>query len=206
MANEHAAEVARLHISGIDRGFLSRLGPRFLADLYRAINQGKWGFMFVALDEEGRLGGYVCGATSVRCLYRSVLLRCGWRYTGTAVKYLLDWPTLRGIVESVAYPVRTGDKYPDAELLSIVVREDLRGASLATDLLAVILTELGTRGCQKVRLIVGAELARANAYYVKNGFKQVGTILSHGRLSNVLVIDVNRPEPVPDGGRVARGS
>ncbi|MEE9269642.1 MAG: GNAT family N-acetyltransferase, partial [Candidatus Krumholzibacteria bacterium] len=149
------------------------------------------GFVFVALDPHDAVLGFVSGTTSVRRLYRSLLLRRGWRYVAMVARSVFNREGLRRVVETMLYPVRGDHSAADAELLSIVVREEARGTGVAAGLLAALLNEFRERGCRRAKLVVNAELVRAHAFYRKHGFESAGTILHHGRPSNVLVIDID---------------
>ncbi|MCH7591855.1 MAG: GNAT family N-acetyltransferase [Planctomycetes bacterium] len=186
----HVEEVAALHRTGIDRGFLTRLGPKLLADLYGAINRSALGFVFVAVGGDGRIVGFVSGTTRTKGLYRSILLRRGWRYAGLVLKKMFSPGVLRGIVQTVLYPVRGASDTPEAELLSIVVSEELRGTTVAADLLTVLLDEFRRRGCDRVKLMVGESMGRAHAFYLKHGFVSAGTMQQHGHRSDILVIEL----------------
>ncbi len=194
MKPEHAPEVARLHYEGIVKGFITTLGTGFLADLYRAIGRSSTGFVLAGVDEQGVVRGYVSGTTTVSGLYRSVLLRRGWLYVGMLARHVLSFRTLRRIVESILYPARIPKDLPDAELLSIVVSPESRGSGLAGELLDALLAEFRSRGCERFRVLVRADLERANAYYVKHGFILAHTLESHGVLSNIYVLNVERHE------------
>lgn len=52
MKQEHAANVAKLHIEGILRGFLSSLCVDFVTALYSAIAQNKDSFGYVVVKEK----------------------------------------------------------------------------------------------------------------------------------------------------------
>ncbi len=193
MKPEHAPDVGRLHQDGIIKGFISTLGIEFLTDLYLAIDRSEKGFVFVGLDDNGTTRGFVCGATTVGGVYRSVLFRRGWLHVRILARRLLNPRTLWRILESLVYPVRSPKGLPDAELLSIVVDPDTRGSGIATDLLAALLTEFRKQGCPQIKVLVRADLERANAYYVKHGFTLATTVESHGVLSNIYVIDTDAP-------------
>jgi ribosomal protein S18 acetylase RimI-like enzyme len=190
MRPEEAAVVAHFHQVGIPTAFLSKLGAGFLTQLYLAIGRSKEGFVLVAVDRQEKVIGFVSGATRVSGLYRSVLLRRGWLYAGILLKHLLSWRTLRHIFETLRYPAKVSTVYPDAELLSIVADPSARGSGVATALLDALTLEFRRRGCDKFRVLVRADLARANAYYVKHGFVLAGTLESHGVPSNVYTFEM----------------
>ena len=185
----HTLEVAALHRIGIERGFLTRLGPKLLADLYGAINRNALGFVFVAVGDDGRVVGFVSGTTRTGGLYRSILLRRGWRYAGLILKKVLSPGVLRGIVQTVLYPVRGASDTPEAELLSIVVSEELRGTTVAADLLTALLDELRRRGCDRVKLMVGESMERAQAFYRSEEYRPVRDIRHKTAVSNLVIVE-----------------
>lgn len=192
MKPHQAGDVAALHRVGIDRGFLTQLGPGLLADLYVAINRCAVGFVFVAEDDDGLVLGFVAGTTRTKGLYRSILLRRGWRYAGWMLKKVFSPGVIRGMIQTLLYPVRGESDTPEAELLSIVVSREMQGTAVAADLLTTLLDEFRRRGCDRVKLMVGESMVRARAFYRKHGFVPVGTIEQHGHRSHILVIDMAR--------------
>ncbi len=195
MTDQQADAVAALHIHAIERGFLSKLGPKLLADLYRTVERSGMGLVFVALDENGREVGFVSGSTAPRRMYRWVFLRRGWLYALWLSRHFLRWSMLTGLVRSALIPSRMGGDYPVPELLSMGVREEVRGSPVARDLLAALLAEFRARNCPQIKLIVGTKLARAQAFYLKNGFRQVGIMDTHHHQSYVYVIDAMTDGP-----------
>jgi ribosomal protein S18 acetylase RimI-like enzyme len=189
MDPSEASVVARYHQECIPTAFLSKLGAGFLTHLYLAIARSNDGFVLVAIDRQNKVVGFVSGATRVGALYRSVLLRRGWFYAGILLKHLLNLRTLRHILETLFYPAKVSDIYPEAELLSIVVSAESRGSGVATALLDALIAEFRRRGCDQFRVLVRADLQRANAYYVKHGFILAGVTESHGVPSNVYTMD-----------------
>ena len=65
-------EVAELHATGINQGFLSSLGVDFLALLYEAIDSSDDAILLVEYGR-GRVVGFVSGATSLRPIYKALL-------------------------------------------------------------------------------------------------------------------------------------
>ena len=193
MRLDEAGVVTRYHREGISTGFLSTLGDRFLRRLYVGIAKSRYGLVLVAVDAADRAIGFAAGATDVKALYRSILLRRGWLLAGSLIGHLLRPSTVGRIIESLRYPQQVGGTYPRAELLSIVVDAGMRGSGAAAALLYALLGEFRDRGCSQIKVIVGAELGRANAFYVKHGFRRAGSIRSHGAPANVYVIETNRP-------------
>jgi hypothetical protein len=70
-------QVARLHAENINQGFLSSLGPRFLALLYQAVDEIPSGALIVAREND-QVVGFVSGTVGMGSVYRQ-LLRQGQR-------------------------------------------------------------------------------------------------------------------------------
>ena len=189
MRPDDALTIARYHKEAIPTAFLSRLGVRFLTHLYLAIACSAKAFVFVAVDPSDRVIGFVSGATEVKGLYRSVLLRRGWLYALILIPHVLRWSTVRRILETLFYPARVSREYPEPELLSIVVEPQAQGSGAATALLEAVKEEFRRRNCPVFRVLVGADLERPNAYYRKHGFKLIDRIDSHGVPSNVYTLE-----------------
>ena len=68
MRVKDAAAVAEHHHQFIPTAFLSQLGVKFLTHVYRALQRNKHAFVFVAIDSNDVVIGFVCGATSVKGL------------------------------------------------------------------------------------------------------------------------------------------
>ncbi len=201
MQRDDALAVAQQHSQGITGGFLSTLGDRFLAHLYRGIASNPRGFVFVAVDDAGRVVGFVAGADSVSRLYRSVLLRRGWLLAGTLIRHFLRPSTVRRIIETLRYPKQVEGDSPEPELLSIVVDPQWRGSGVASHLVDALVAEFRRRRCSPVKVIVGAGLDRANAFYVRYGFRLAGSITSHGDKANVYTIEVDEGGPAGGMGK-----
>jgi ribosomal protein S18 acetylase RimI-like enzyme len=179
---------------GIPGGILAELGPSVLTTLYRALAAGDYGFVFVAVGPDDRVLGFIAGVTDIGKMYRSVLLQHALRFALVGLRYVLNFRTLRRIFATLLYPARTKGVWPDAELLSIVLASEARGSGAASTLLRALLDEFRRRGVDRIRVMVGAELDRANAYYRKHGFVLAGQIDRHGQPANVYVLEI-----APDG-------
>lgn len=191
MQPAEAEAVATYHAECIPHGVLSELGTRVLARVYRALNASEDAFIFVGVDARGCVAGFVSGVIDVRRMYRRILRRHWLAFSVASLRHLFSIRMLRRILHTLRYPARVEGKYPQAELLSIVVAAEARGSGLATALLDALRAEFRARGVARFKVMVGAHLERANAYYRKHGFVLAGEITSHGRPSNIYVADVD---------------
>jgi len=187
MRPSEATTVAALHREQLDQAFLSTLGVRFLTQLYRGIARSHHGFVLVTVGNGDRVVGFISGSSNTKKLYRSVLLRRGWIMGVLLLPRLLRISTIRRVGQSLRYPGTSEGTFPHAELLSVAVCADMQGKGAAKALLDALLAEFRRRGVDEVRVVVGAKLDRANAYYIKHGFVHAGTITSHDATANVYL-------------------
>ena len=68
------AELARIHSSCIDLGFLSSLGLGFLSLLYEAIDADDNSHLILE-KKEGSVIGFVAGGRGMKSIYRKLLIR-----------------------------------------------------------------------------------------------------------------------------------
>ena len=74
-------KVAQIHLTCIDLGFLSSLGPRFLALLYESIDADEKSILILEKQQD-KVIGFVAGGRSMKSIYRMFLmiktLMTGW--------------------------------------------------------------------------------------------------------------------------------
>jgi ribosomal protein S18 acetylase RimI-like enzyme len=190
LSPEHAAQVAQLHVSGIGTGFISSLGVDFVMSLYEAIAKSPSSFGFVA-QQDGKVLGFVAFTTNLNALYKSVVLKSGWRLALKLFGKMFSLKRIKKVFETLAYPGRVKKmKLPSAELLSIVVAEEGQGKGLGTQLLQESIKECANKGIQAVKVLVGAGVEPANMWYANRGFKLEGQMDSHGNLSNIYTLRI----------------
>ena len=180
-----ASAAAALHASQIGEGFLSSLGPPFLAALYRRVVRHAGSFLLVA-ERDGEVVGFAAGCEDVGRLYREFLLRDGLVVGVRAAPRLVRaW---RRVWETLRYPAG-GDEgdLPAAELLSVAVAPAAQGLGLGRQLVGAVTEELRRRGAEGVRVVAGAGNARAIGLYRACGFTTAGRLEVHrGAASEVL--------------------
>ncbi|MDD4892106.1 MAG: GNAT family N-acetyltransferase [Phycisphaerae bacterium] len=185
-----APSVARLHVSQITAGFLSTLGPRVLTSIYRALPRTRAGFAFVA-ERDGEVIGFITCATRLKKLYRGILWRKGWLLSLMLLRYVFNPRVLQKMLQTLFYPNKVDrPDLPEAEVLSVVTAPQARGLGIASRLMGRAFEEFARRGHTHAKVLVGADLVPANAYYRKNGFRLAGTIRHHDQPENIYVIDL----------------
>ena len=181
-----AAGIAAVHAERINEGLLVRLGPRFLARLYRRIVRSPVGAAFVA-EADDTVVGFVAAATSTKAFYRDFLVHDGVPAVLAAFPAIVRAP--RPVWETLRYGTADGDvDLPRAEILSIAVSRDATGQGLGGGLLAEALGELGRRGVESARVVTAVGNAPAIAMYERGGFRRhARTEVHRGVAQEVLV-------------------
>ena len=114
-----APTVAALHAGQITDGFLSFLGPGFLARLYRRIVRSPHSFLLVA-ESKGQVAGFIAGTADIGGLYRTFLWRDGpGAAIGVAGRLVRSW---RRVIETLRHGSGDGAGRGDGvELLAVAV-------------------------------------------------------------------------------------
>jgi ribosomal protein S18 acetylase RimI-like enzyme len=179
-----ASTAASLHAQLISEGFLSSLGPRFLARLYRRIARSEGSFLLVAECDGSRIG-FIAGSTSVGRLYRSFLLRDGVAASLSAPLRLLT--ALPRVLETLRHG-RGGDADGlGGELLAVAVDPRWQGRHAGRALVEAFLGQLERRGLSSAHVVVGADNAAAVALYRRAGFSVARSFEFHRGTSSVLM-------------------
>lgn len=186
--NDRYRQVAALHATNINRGFLATLGIPFLALMYEAIDQA--GDSVLLTEElDGRVLGFVSGGKGMGPIYRRMLrhpLRLAW----TLLPSMSQPRRVRRIFDILRYGGKQGSsvELPQAELLSIAVDPAARGTGVAERLYRRLQAHFAERGVAAFRITVGESLAPAHRYYQRMGAKAVDRIEVHAGEASVVYV------------------
>ena len=141
-----AGRAGDLHASQISGGFLSFLGPRFLARLYRRIVRRPSSFLLVA-EDHGQVVGFIAGSDDVRGFYRTFLLHDGFgAAVTTAPRLVRGW---RRVLETLRHGTGTASGTGRGiELLAVAVDPDDQGRGIGADLVDAFLAQVRADGGQ----------------------------------------------------------
>ena len=193
MRPEDARAVAALHARGINKGFLVKLGRRFLRELYLGIAQDPDSSVFVALAS-GRVVGFCAYAGNVAGLYKRVLKARWFRLGLASLPNSLNPWLVKEVFDTLRYPGKqSAAKLPPAEILSIAVDESMRGAGVGKILLRHALDQARRDGQHEIKVLAGAHLDGANRFYQQCGFENRAQIIQHGEPLNVYVRQTDAP-------------
>jgi ribosomal protein S18 acetylase RimI-like enzyme len=185
--SDYASDIAHLHVRGIPTGFISSLDLDFVTALYHALTQSKHAFGFV-VREKNRTLGFIAFADNLTFLYLAVLKNNFYRFSRILFRRIFSWTHIKKASETLLYAVKTQNKnLPAAELLAIVIDDQVHGRGLASKLLQRGLAECQNRGIHKVKVLVAADNQPANQLYHKFGFQLIDCIQSHNIPSNIYV-------------------
>ena len=187
-------EVAELHATGINQGFLSSLGVDFLTLLYEAIDSSHDAVLLVEYGH-GRVVGFVSGAASLGPIYKA-LLRRPVRLISTLWPVLLSPVKLWRILELMIYTLWSFDKKPESalpvlpkfELISISVSLDQRRSGIALRLYEGLKEAAAERGFDAFKIVVGEQLDSAHKFYTRMGAVPVSKIAVHGNATSIIYV------------------
>lgn len=186
-------QVARVHLASFPGFFLSFLGERFLALFYAGVCRSAHGIRFVAVDEQGRPGGFVVGSTDPGGFYSELLRRDWFRFGLASLTALLRKPAiLFRLLRALRQPSSSRVERAGAALFSLGVDPRLQGRGSGKRLVGAFLDEARRRGCRTVSLTtdrVGND--PVNSFYRAMGFtvKQQFTT-PEGRMMNEYWIEL----------------
>ena len=190
MTDHEARAVARLHAESITEGFLSRLGPRFLAEIYRGVAHDAESHVWVA-DDQGVVGGFCAYSRRVGGMYKRILRARFLRLGIASLPRSLNFWVLREMLDTVRYPAKqAAQELPPAEILSIAVDASQRGTGVGRRLLEAALEQARQDGEPQIKVLAGAALDGANRFYQSCGFACTTQLVQHGHPLNVYVREV----------------
>jgi len=172
-------QIACLHREGIGAGFLRSLGAPFLSLLYEALI--RWPQAVVLTAAEGqKILGFVAGVKANGRFMRFFALRYGARAVWRIFPRLFRLDAFRKIIEVFFCSSQKGlVVFPQAELLSIAVREDARGRGIGKDLFLGLTAWFQRQGVKNFKIIVGKDLLSAKRFYNTMGCRLAGEVEIH---------------------------
>jgi len=183
-------QVARLHIDGLDQGFLATLGEKFLALLYRSIDECAESVLFVEPENETKeVQGFVTGSTGMKPIYRQ-MLKHPLNLLVALAPFLFSLARIKRILEIVRYSkgAKQSAELPSYELLSIVVSGAARGTDCAERLFMNLACYCRENGISAFRIVVGDGLVPAHKFYRRMGAIEKGRIEVHEGQGSVIYI------------------
>lgn len=183
-------QVARLHMDGINQGFLPQLGLGFMTLLYEAIDNCPTSILLTETTNE-QVIGFVSGAASMKPIYKQ-LLRKSLSLIVVLLPSLIKPRRLKRIYEILCYSRQAHDEntaqLPMFELLSIVVAPAARGTGCADRLYQSLVEYCECESIDGFKIIVGDGLAPAHRFYKRMGATSAGRIEIHAGEGSVIYV------------------
>lgn len=182
-------DVAKLHIDSIKTGFLPSLGVKFLALMYRCIDEENFSTLILKYKDY-KLIGFVSGTLGTSSLFKAILhhpidLMLALIPLIFNVKIIKIIKKMINILRHMSGSKR--NKYPKAELLTICVQRDYRRQGIAIDLYQKLSLYFKSSSISEFIIIVGQSL-KANSFYRNQGADLVGELQVHqGINSNIFI-------------------
>lgn len=181
--------VAELHIECISQGFLTTLGPRFLALMYQAIDESTDSVLLVSRDGYDVVAFVAGTSRGMGPIYRGLLRH--WPALLVALLPSLVSPgRLWRILDVVRYSGRVARStdLPMAELLSIGVDREARGKGHAAGLYQGLCAYFREKQVKAFKIVVGVSLDSAHRFYWRMGAHPASQLEVHrGELSTAFL-------------------
>jgi GNAT superfamily N-acetyltransferase len=151
---EHARQVAAIHIEGQPETLLTRLGLDFLEALYQAMADSSWCFGSVLVDGD-TVAGVGIVALDTAQLFGDIKRRHWHRLLWSVMRQAIRHPSLvGGVVQSLRYPTKLAAPPGEAEILFMGLRREYMRQGIGPRLLLHLLDEAHQRGCLSATAIV----------------------------------------------------
>jgi GNAT superfamily N-acetyltransferase len=182
------AALAALHVESFKGFFLSRLGPRFVGELYRGFVESPDAVCVVAF-QNADVVGIAAGPIDPRVFFRRLLLKRGYRFALAALPVLArhPWEVGQRLLGALLYRGEAPPRYACAALLStICVHPSSQGTGVARVLLERFCAVAATGGARYAYLTTDRDDNQSvNAFYVRAGFSLTAEVRrSGGRIMN----------------------
>jgi ribosomal protein S18 acetylase RimI-like enzyme len=180
------AELARIHSSCINLGFLSSLGHGFLSLLYEAIDADDNSHLILE-KKEGSVIGFIAGGRGMKSIYRKLLIRLP-RVFIALFPAMLNPRKLWKIIELLCFAKKQKpvSSTLEAELFSIAVIDSARGSGLAQKLYNSLGERFFQDGESAFCMVVGENLSQAHRFYNKMGAVPFAQVSVHKGQSSTL--------------------
>lgn len=185
--NDEIKAVALIHYECINLGFLSKLGPGFLFYLYLSMQNCDEIDLIVAKDEQTVIG-FITGATTLKPVLNYMLRHHFFRVILSIIPHLFSIANLKKIFELANY-TNINEQigyHPEAELLSLAVKEEFRGTGVSQDLFLALKERFKIKEHKQFKIIVGEELKAAQLFYKKMGAIESDSLNLHSNSQSIV--------------------
>lgn len=204
MEVQDVPSVSRLHLAAMGRSLWARLGPSFLEALYRELLRQP-PFLAFVYEQDGRVLGFIAGATDSRGLFLRTLIQGGPRILMPLLRGLLARPWLLApLLATPLYFARShpGDEIPAESFFCSFVPE-IRGTRISGEINRVFFRHLLSSGHRHVKITTESDNEGANRQLRSWGFQVRGRFRFYGKTMvtyTMALADHPRLKPPPGQG------
>ncbi|MEP3225148.1 MAG: GNAT family N-acetyltransferase [Parasphingorhabdus sp.] len=170
---------AELHVSGLNQGFLSSLGPGIMQLIFLHGAQSKFG-SFIVCKRNDTVIGFLLGTLDTGQFYKNFVLKKGIKAGWILLPKIFNFSRLKKIFETLFYPSKNELRdLPRSELMDIVISDQAQGKGIGTALLNKFSDILHDANIAEFKVTTGEQLTEAAKFYKKHGGDFRGTIELH---------------------------
>lgn len=164
-------QIAGIHASSIDKGFLSSLGVSVLSLIYEAIDADQNSILIVEI-KNNEVVGFVAAGNGISSIYKELIYRLP-RIIFALMPVLISLTKIKQILEILQHESNkiANTDLPSVELYSIAVKGTEQRKGTASRLYGKLVDHFREEGVEEFRIIVGDSLISAHKFY-----KQMGAI------------------------------
>ncbi len=180
--------IASLHSDNINQGFLASLGVPFLTLLYEVIDKDSKSVLLVERVDHSVVG-FVTGTCGLGRIYKQLLLK-PLRLIYALKSCLLSPSKIYKIIELllISKDRNISSDFSKQELLSIVVTPAYQGRGHAENLFNSLCSHFRKEGASCFNIVVGSNLDRAHAFYMKMGSVPIKETQVHKGVHSIVYV------------------
>jgi ribosomal protein S18 acetylase RimI-like enzyme len=145
--------ITQIHLQSFNKFFLSSLGERFLKIFYKTCIKNPESIAVVCCTPEREMAGFAVGTLNSKGYYKRLLIKNLSVFGPEAVKLLFTKPkALLRLALNLTKTKENEDSANMAELLSIAILPELRGAGIGKLLIIAFEAKLKEKSCEAVSL------------------------------------------------------
>ena len=198
MQYRDARRVAELHHAAMGNSLWSKLGVRFLRELYRGLVEDER-FLGFVYEEEGVIEGFIAGSTDASEMMSAVFRKRLVPLGAAATLGLARKPTVAiKLAETAKYFAVSDDDdlQVPAESLFCSFTPKLRGKRVSGHINKVLFDDLAARGHSHVKITTEIDNEGANRQLKSWGFEDRGRFRFYGKDMVTYVLDLAASERV----------
>lgn len=155
--------------------------------LYSCLAEYEGGVLLLARIENMTVG-FICGVASEAEFQMHFLKKHFFDIIPIVASRIFSFHALKKMFDILLYPSLTRKSLPEAELLSMAVRDKFTKQNIGSMLFGRFVTEMRKMGVSEFKILVGSELFTAQEFYKKMGCMEAGYFDLHTDKKSLIYI------------------